>query len=101
MKRIPRRLPCFLLLFSCLGWLPAPVDAETARAEKGMVATVHPLATDAGVAVLEKGGNAVDAAIAARYNVISKKPWAFPNELLPNVSNQSRPVRISMAGNSI
>ena len=59
---------CLLLAMFCLllASLPiAPADAETARAEKGMVATVHPLATDAGVAVLEKGGNAIDAAIAA------------------------------------
>lgn len=30
-----------------------------------MVATVHPLATDAGVAAMKRGGNAIDAAIAA------------------------------------
>src|SRR5690606_13950424 len=36
-----------------------------ARGERGMVATVNPLATEAGVAALAKGGNAVDAAVAA------------------------------------
>src|SRR5262249_54801437 len=36
-----------------------------AEAKHGMVATVNPLATDAAVAVLKDGGNAVDAAAAA------------------------------------
>ena len=40
----------------------AVVAAESSR---GMVATVQPLATRAGVAALERGGNALDAAVAA------------------------------------
>ena len=36
----------------------------TARSKQNMVASVHPLATEAGVAAFEQGGNAVDAAIA-------------------------------------
>src|SRR3954451_4282913 len=36
-----------------------------AEAKHGMVATVHPIATDAAVKVLESGGNAIDAAVAA------------------------------------
>ena len=36
----------------------------TATSKQNMVASVHPLATDAGVAAFEQGGNAVDAAIA-------------------------------------
>jgi gamma-glutamyltranspeptidase/glutathione hydrolase len=38
--------------------------ADIAEARHGMVASVQPIATDAGVAVLKNGGNAVDAAIA-------------------------------------
>src|SRR3982751_3477919 len=42
---------------------PLPAFAATAR--RGMVATVHPLATQAGVDALSHGGNAIDAAVAA------------------------------------
>lgn len=38
---------------------------ESTRAGAGMVATPHPQATEAGRAVLEEGGNAVEAALAA------------------------------------
>lgn len=53
---------CFLL------WLPmgaTTAHAEYATGEKGMIATVHPLASEAGHAAFEQGGNAVDAAITA------------------------------------
>jgi gamma-glutamyltranspeptidase/glutathione hydrolase len=54
---------------SCL-WVAAvvlstPCRGNVAAAHDGMVATVHPLATDAGVSVLRRGGNAIDAAVAA------------------------------------
>src|SRR5437016_5555722 len=38
---------------------------ELAHGGRGIVATVHPLATDAAVETFEKGGNAIDAAVAA------------------------------------
>jgi gamma-glutamyltranspeptidase / glutathione hydrolase len=43
----------------------APVPDETTAAGEAMVTTANPYATEAGVAMLEAGGNAIDAAIAA------------------------------------
>src|SRR6476469_4579632 len=40
-------------------------STSAAESKHGMVATVHPLATDAAVKVLQHGGNAIDAAVAA------------------------------------
>src|SRR5512142_3368617 len=42
----------------------ATAGATTVQATQGMVASVNPVATDAGVRVLKEGGNAIDAAVA-------------------------------------
>ncbi|NWF85472.1 MAG: gamma-glutamyltransferase [Bryobacteraceae bacterium] len=44
-----------------------PMVAQPERAPKAMAATVHPLATDAAISILKKGGNAVDAAVAVAF----------------------------------
>ncbi|PYK63295.1 MAG: gamma-glutamyltransferase [Verrucomicrobia bacterium] len=54
-----------LLAAGLLGVSLLHAGGELARGERGIVATVHPLATDAAVAVFKKGGNAIDAAVAA------------------------------------
>ena len=43
----------------------SPALAQSTAARQAMVATVHPLATDAALAAIRKGGNALDGAVAA------------------------------------
>ena len=58
-----------LIGLTVLAQIIAPMTASAAtpaRADKMMISTANPLATKAGLAVLQKGGSAVDAAIAAQ-----------------------------------
>ncbi len=56
-----------LLALAGAGVLPAPLAADTpARAERAMIAAAHPAAAEAGARILEAGGDAIDAAIAAQ-----------------------------------
>ena len=52
-----------------------PVTVVPVTARHGMVVSAHPQATDAGLAVLKSGGNAIDAAIATSLAVGVAEPY--------------------------
>lgn len=65
-----------LLLSACRSHLPVYRVQQSLVARKAAVVSPHPLATDIGVAVLRKGGNAVDAAVAVQLAIAVVYPRA-------------------------
>jgi gamma-glutamyltranspeptidase/glutathione hydrolase len=67
-------LALLLSAFSTSALGAEPPSSKVARSTKGMVATSTPYGTAAGVRILEKGGNAVDAAAAAHFALMVTDP---------------------------
>ena len=63
--RVSAFVPCsFMPILFILCVFPFPAQLARGEALHGMVASVHPAATEAGLRVLKQGGNAIDAAVA-------------------------------------
>jgi len=77
-----KRATVFLVMWTLLlVWLPADVQVRAARADQprgshGMVASNSEIASRVGVEIMQKGGNAVDAAIAVGLALAVVYPYA-------------------------
>lgn len=74
-----RRSLTVALVFTFLGviaWANVPVSVEVVKAAHGMVVAGHPQAAQAGVDILQAGGNAIDAAVAVSLAIGVAEPYS-------------------------
>lgn len=74
MKIIARSLMLFALVLSPAAWAADAPQARTAHPDGAVIASGHSLATDAGMEILAKGGNAFDAAVAVSSTLAVVEP---------------------------
>ncbi len=69
-------LLCLLLFFSLFSEYSYPILQDPVRGKNGMVVTASKIASDVGIEILKKGGNAIDAAVAVGFALAVTYPSA-------------------------
>ncbi|OCR02089.1 gamma-glutamyltransferase [Oscillatoriales cyanobacterium USR001] len=77
-KQFNLALLCFVLLLFLLSGCHQfqKVQSQLKRSQEAMVVSANPLATEAAIAMLQKGGNAVDAAVAGALAISVVEPFS-------------------------